>query len=385
VSWHYLPTCLPVAKRRKRAMLRVGTYKGKRMPPMTSTQRGRLFRARQKARAEDNVTALARAAIAIGIGKLDNQTYPSDYIKRTWDDHLAGMVLRAATTPATLAGNAALARVAVSFLEALVPLSAGADLLLRGLGLNFNGAASIRVPGITIPTADFVAEGAPIPAPLIATSSGPTLTPFKIAALATLTNEMMRSPNAVHMVRAVLIESAGPAIDKVLFSANAAGTDRPAGLLNGIAALTPASGASGKDQIIVDDLQALATAIASVSGNSNIVIVASPDAGVALQMRVFREEWPILVSTQLPARTVVMVAVNAVVSAIEGAPTIDASAHAELAPDTIPQEIVTAAGAVTIAATSPFQMDKVALRLRWPIAWALRASNGVAWMTNVNW
>jgi len=258
-------------------------------------------------------------------------------------------------------------------------------LLRRGLGLNFSGAASIRVPGITIPTADFVAEGAPIPAPLIATSSGPTLTPFKIAALATLTNEMMRSPNAVDMVRQVLVEACGPALDKQLFSTNAAASDRPAGLRNGIAGLTPASGTSGKDQIIVDDLQALATAIAPVAGNSNIVIVASPDAAVALQMRVLREEWPILVSSQLAARTVIMVAVNAVVSAVEGAPAIDASAHAELAPDTIPQEIVTAGGTVAIAATSPFQMDKVALRLRWPITWALRAQNGVAWMQNVNW
>jgi len=84
--------------------------KGKPMPPLTNTERSRLFRARQKMRTVDNVTALTRAAIAIGIGKLDKQTYPSDYIKRTWNDHLADMVLRAATTPATLAGNAALAR-----------------------------------------------------------------------------------------------------------------------------------------------------------------------------------------------------------------------------------------------------------------------------------
>src|SRR6516164_5061504 len=109
------------------------------MPPLSNTERSRLFRARLKARTRPDaaVISLARASIAIGMAALDKQTYPSDYVKRTWDDHLANMVLRATTTPATLAGNAALARVAVSFLEALVPLSAGADLLLRGLGLNF--------------------------------------------------------------------------------------------------------------------------------------------------------------------------------------------------------------------------------------------------------
>ena len=153
----------------------------------------------------------------------------------------------------------------------------------------------------------------------------------------------------------------------------------------GIAGLTPASGTSGKDQIVVDDLQALATALAPVAGNSNIVIVASPDAAVALQMRVFREQWPILVSAQLPARTVIMVAVNAVVSAVEGAPQIDASSQASFVPDTVPQEIVTSAGTPATSVGSLYQTDEVALRLRWPITWALRASNGLAWMTNVNW
>jgi hypothetical protein len=344
-------------------------------------------------RSADNVTALTRAAIAIGLGTLDKQTYPEDYIKRTWDDHLANMVLRAATAPATLAGNAALARVAVAFLETLVPLSAGADLLRRGLGLNFSGAASVHVPGITIPNADFVGEGAPIPAPLITTSSGPTLTPFKIGALTVLTNEMMRSPNAENLVRQVLVEACGPALDKQLFSTNAAASDRPAGLRYGITGLNPAP-AGEKAQIIVDDLQALAVALAPVAGknkgvpvagNGNIVLVASPDAAVALRLRLYTEEWPVLTTAQLPAKTVIMVATNAIVSAVEGAPQIDASAHAELTPDTIPQEIVNAGGTVAIAATSPFQMDKVALRLRWPITWALRASNGLAWMTNVNW
>jgi hypothetical protein len=241
------------------------------------------------------------------------------------------------------------------------------------------------VPGITIPTSDFVGEGAPIPAPLVTTSAGPTLQPFKIAALASLTNEMMRSPNAEDMVKQVLIESAGPALDKQLLSANAAASDRPAGLRFGIAGLTPAASASAKDQIIVDDLQALASAIAPVSGNSNIALIASPDAAVALQMRVFREEWPILVSSQLPAKTVIMVATNAIVSAVDGAPAIDASSQTAFVRDTVPQEIVTAAGTVATSVGSTFQTDEVLLRLRWGISWALRDARGLAWMSPVNW
>jgi hypothetical protein len=337
------------------------------------------------ARRDASVASLVRAAIAVGISSLDKQTRPQEYAKRTWDaDHKVDMILRAAVSPASLAGSPALAHVAIAFLETLIPLSAGADLLRRGLGLNFNGAASIRVPGITIPTADFVGEGAPIPAPLVTTSAGPTLQPFKIAALASLTNEMMRSPNAEDMVRAVLVESAGPALDKQIFSTNAAAADRPAGLRNGIAGLTPAA-AGEKAQAIVDDLQTLATALGPVAGNGNIVLVASPDAAVALRLRLYTEEWPVLTSSQLPARTVIMLAANAVVSAMDGAPMVDASSQAAFVRDTVPQEIVTAAGTVATSVGSTYQTDETLLRLRWPISWALRSSNGLAWMTSVNW
>jgi hypothetical protein len=171
----------------------------------------------------------------------------------------------------------------------------------------------------------------------------------------------------------------------VLFSANAAGTDRPAGLLHNIAALTPAA-AGEKAQAIVDDLQTLATAIAPVAGNGNITIVASPDAAVALRLRLLGViEWPVLTSSSLPARTVIAVAANAVVSAIEGPLEIMASTVAEFHRETSPAAIVTSAGTVATPVGSVYQTDEVALRLRWPISWALRTSAGLAWMTSVNW
>jgi hypothetical protein len=169
----------------------------------------------------------------------------------------------------------------------------------------------------------------------------------------------------------------------VLFSANAAASDRPAGLLNGITALTPAAVAE-KAQIIVDDLQQLALAVAPVAGSGNLVLVASPDAAIALRLRLPSPvEWPVLTSSSLAAKTVIMVATNAVISAIEGAPLIDASQQAEFHRNTVAQEIVTAAGTVAVPVGSVFQTDEVALRLRWPLTWALRSSAGLAYMQNV--
>jgi hypothetical protein len=73
------------------------------------------------------------------------------------------------------------------------------------------------------------------------------------------------------------------------------------------------------------------------------------------------------------------------VSALEGTPTIDAGREATLHYDTVPAQIVTAGGVVAAPTRSVFQTDTVALRLRWPISWALRDQRGVAFMQNVNW
>jgi hypothetical protein len=116
------------------------------------------------------------------------------------------------------------------------------------------------------------------------------------------------------------------------------------------------------------------------------VLVASPDAAVALRLRLPQTvEWPVLTSASMAARTVIMVAANTIVSAIEGAPVIDASRQAEFHRNTAPLEIVNSSGTVAVPVGSMFQVDEVALRLRWSVTWALRSSAGLAWMQNVNW
>jgi hypothetical protein len=338
------------------------------------------------ARRDAYIRSLARACIATAVAASERPLRAADYAKRAWgDDHIADMVLRAAVTPASLAGNSALTSVSQAFLAALVPASAGADLLARGIGLDFGSAASIRVPAIALPTADFVGEGAPAPTQIAPTSAGPTLTPHKIMVLTSLTNELLRSSDAEDLVRQVLVEATAPALDKALFSATAATSDRPAGLLNGITGLTPASSASAKEQILVDDMQALVAAVAPVAGNNNLVAIASPDAAVALRLRVFREDLPILMSSSLAARTVIVVVPSAIVSAVSGPPQIDASTQAAFVRDTTPQEIVTAAGTVATSVGSTYQTDETLLRLRWPITWALRDPRALSFMVGVNW
>jgi Phage capsid family len=334
---------------------------------------------------EGVVNSLVRSVIATGLGKLDANVRPSDYARKTWPaDRNVATVLRAATSGLTMASADGLAQVTAAFLPALVPVSAGADLLQRGLGLSLDGIAQLTVPGIAVPTADFVAEFAPIPLVQAPTSAGATLTPHKLAVIVSLTREMMQSSNAEAMVRQVLIEAAGPAIDKALFSSTAGDATRPAGLLAGITPLTPAA-AGAKDQAMADDLIALTAPLMRAAAGP-VAIVAAPEQALAMALRTVRDVPGaiILGSAALAAGTVIAVSTAALVTAFEAAPQIDASREAEIVMNTAPTDVV-AGGVPGAPIASVYQTDAVSLRLRWPITWGRRATGGVAFMTAVTW
>ena len=105
-------------------------------------------------------------------------------------------LLRAASSPAqitapTWAGE--LAHVVTIFLPSLAPLSAGVQLLARGLQLSFDGAAAIKLPLIAQGAASFVGEMKPIPVVQFADQRWRDLTPFKLATITTLTRETMEA------------------------------------------------------------------------------------------------------------------------------------------------------------------------------------------------
>jgi hypothetical protein len=199
----------------------------------------------------------------------------------------------------------------------------------------------------------------------------------------------MRNSNAETVVRQVLLDNVGPSLDQALFSNAAAVPDlRPAGLLNGIAALTP-SAATVKVEAIANDLAALAASVAPVAGNSPIVLIAAPQQAVALWVYTAvglptLTLFPTFMSAALPAKRVIAVAVNALVSAF-GVPVIDASRDAAIHEAAPASELADIGGILATPIKSMTQIDGVALRLRMPAAWALRSPTGLAWMDNVTW
>jgi hypothetical protein len=288
---------------------------------------------------------------------------------------------RAASAPAmtTVAGWAAelAQRRVYDAVEALGPASAGREVLRNSLVLSFDGAAQISVPGFVASgvNAGFVAEGDPIPVRQLADTAA-LLQAYKMASIAVLTREMMESSNAEALIGDALIRSAGIALDTVLFDSNPATAARPAGLRNGIAATT-ASANADFIEAFAEDITSLVNATSAVGGNGPYIIVASPGRAAAMALRFIEEAKNLIVlGSSAVGNDVVVIAVGALVAAIEPDPNIETATASTLHMDTAPQPI----GSVG-PEKSMYQTDSLALKVRWPMSWALRDPRGVAWLT----
>lgn len=331
-----------------------------------------------------NVTALARVCISKGIAKL-NSRRDDAVLKSKWaDDPTAALILRAATAPTSLTGSALGASLVSDIVATIGPTSAGARLLQAGLQVTFGSYATIYVPALqAISTqASFVAEGAPAPVHDLVTKAAP-LVPRKLATIVALTCEMIESSNAEALVTDALTRSVGLALDAALFDAAAASAIRPAGLRNGIAALTAAASAVPDDAMIAD-LTAIAGAVAAIG--SPIIFIANPARAVTIQLRARREfPYTVLGSPALAANDVIAVAGVGIVSAVADVPAIDASKVATLhMEDATPLDIVSG-GVVASPARSLWQTDCVGVRLQFDADWALRDPRACAWTTTTAW
>lgn len=323
---------------------------------------------------EAAMTSLARAAINAARSVHDR------FAKSAWPDDLtAKLITRGAVTQMTIADSQAFQTVAVAFIASLTPVSAAAQVIARSLQLNFDNAVQINVPSLTLPRAEWVGEGGAIPVVEGTASLSTPISPAKLAAITTMTNEMIRNTgNAETMMRQALLESAGPALDLTMLAADAAVPGlKPAGLLNGIAPLPPSAATSPYDAMVAD-IAAIATALAPASGASPPILIAAPAQFIALSMSA-RNPWSLMQSAALPAGTVIGIIPAAVASVVEP-PRIEASAT------TVQMDDQPSADLLTVGRTiSLYQSDAIGLRLIWPATWSLRSPSGVAWIEATNW
>jgi HK97 family phage major capsid protein len=342
---------------------------------------------------EAAVRSLSRSTIAIGRAAFEPRA-AGEIARKAWGSDAArdvtALVQRAVSAPAltTTTGWAAeLAHVTLEFLDSLVGQSAAADLLSRGLQLTFEGNQTINLPTMAQTPAGFVGQGKPIPIVQYTTASSVKLEPHKFAVATTLTRELLTSANAEPIMRATLAHAATLGLDAALFSANAGTVDQPAGLLNGISPTTASTSTILGDAMLLD-ISNIGGAVARVAG-SNIAFVAAPEQALAIALNAgdFDDDYLVLATSALAKGTVLAIAVNALASAFDPVPEItsaieSASMHMD---GSSPADIVTAGGAVAVPTTNVFQTDRVALRMRMPCAWALRAPGAIAFVQSVVW
>ena len=322
------------------------------------------------------------------------------------------IILRAASAPAMTTVTGWAAELVQPRYEQLLPLLMPKAILTRlaprGLALDFAGAGRIVIPMRSrTPTiaGSFVGEGLPIPVRQGAFTSQ-TLTPKKVAVISCWTKEMdeYSTPAIEGVIREAIQDDTSVAVDSVLLDANPATVVRPAGLLNGVVALTATAG--GGIAAIVGDIKQLVAALTTATFgnirspvwlmNPSDVLSASLVSAASTGVFPFKEEIkggtlatiPIIDSSTVPAKTLILVDAADFVSVGGGAPRFEMSDLATLhLEDTAPAELVAAGSPGVVAAPqrSLFQTDLLALRMVMPLNWVNRRPGTVAWVQNVTW
>ena len=182
--------------------------------------------------------AIVRSIIAHAHFFMKRDAPPDAHAKRLFgEDRAVEIICRAATSPATATTSSwasTLAQTAtLDLISTLGPASAASELIRRSLQVSFERNYQITVPAVISSASDvaFIAEGAPLPVRQLGVG-GASLTPHKAGGIFTFTRELLEhsTPNAEKLVRAVLTESVGLALDAVMFDSNAASATRPAGI-----------------------------------------------------------------------------------------------------------------------------------------------------------
>ena len=310
---------------------------------------------------------------------------PREVAAEMWPgDRMLEHVIRAASAPAMIgvAGWAAELShtVVMDALAALGPASAGAQLLRQSTVLSFDGNGVISAPGFVAGAgnAGFVAEGQPIPVKQLA-DAVVQMTPHKLSAIAVLSEEMILSSNAEQLIGDVLIRSAAAALDVALFGTAAATAAQPAGLRYNIAAYTASTNGDFWEAYFEDIANGI-NACSPVGGNGPFVLVANAGRAVQIKLRAMGEEpYEILGSTAVGGDMVV-VAPSAIVCAISPEPAIEVAGASTLHLSD-PAAVIVNGGVPAAPHKSMWQTATVALKLRWPVTWALRDPRGVNWVT----
>jgi hypothetical protein len=306
------------------------------------------------------------------------------------DDRVTPHVVKGSTLPASTGVNpwaGVLAEQVVDdFILSITVLSAAAGLIQRGMRIDLTGIGQVKLPRRTFdPTAagGWVGESSAIRVRNLSVTAGATIAPRKMGVITAFTREVAESSNVEMVARTTISEAAAQVLDQTMFDANPGDATRPAGLLNGVTALTPTAG--GGLAAFDGDMKQLIGALAAAGAGLNPVIVCAPAQAVATKILAGpRFDVPVLPSAGLAAGTVIAIEPSSFVSGFDGVPEFETNSGLLHFEDTSPQDITGGSPSPAVPVKSLFQVDAVALRMILKGAWAMRAPH-VAYLTGATW
>lgn len=305
------------------------------------------------------------------------------------DHKAAALILRGAVSPADSSSAAALAITAVAdFVSSLAPQSAAARLIDAGLKVSLDGLDKLAIPkraGQPNGGVSWVRPGNAIPARMYSLDDielGPVK---KMAVISVVSHEIASRPNGDEVVATLLREDTALSLDAAMFGNAAATADAPAGLLNGVSALT-ASAATSLSERMLADLEAISGAIIA-AGGVDVTFIASPRQWNATRLRLGSTRATVWPSAALADGVVIGIETAAFVSSLGAVPKITASEEATIVMDDTAAPLSTAGtpNAVSAPARSMFQTNCIALKAILDIAFAMRASGRVAYVSGATW
>jgi hypothetical protein len=260
--------------------------------------------------------------------------------------------------------------------------------------VDFTGVSVVSFPYPTLlPTAIFIAEGAPMPM-ADGTVGTATVGPVKKIMLGSAVTGELESYSvgmAATIIGRIISNQVARNLDAYVFDAVAADATRPAGLLNGLSPITAATAGSDAYTALVKDLGNIAGAVADAGGNPDeLVLIASPEK--AMTLRVLAAPGfanAVFSNASLAPGTIIGVDPNGIATGYSGLPQVETSkeaiAHFE---ETAPLPIATGAQGSGVLATpvrSAWQTNTEVIKVRMRAAWGALYPGAVQVINSVNW
>lgn len=348
---------------------------------------------------------IVRAIVARGLAHFGNKPIEKVLEERYNGQEAVAIIAKADQTigTTTVAGWAAevVQTGWAEFLQALIPYSVYPNLRDRGIRLSFDGVGSVSIPSRTAGGAGggFVGEGQPIRVGRI-TTAATTMTPKKMGVIVPFSRELAKrsTPAIEGLVRQAILEDTGVVLDTIMLDATAGDTVRPAGLLNGVAAVGVGSG-GGDFEAVLADFKALLAPFYAANAADSITVLMNPAQGLALAlmpgpdgvigsfMTPLRDRLSFIESTNVPAGRLIAIRTSDLATALGDTPEFDISEQATVhMEDTNPLEIVSGTGPTTAdPVRSFFQTATIGVRMLMDVSWKMRRSGMVQWVNGTSW